>query len=120
MAHQIVCESGAYPVPDISKLGAIVEELLATTGDAAYWLHHEDEAIAGFLYNGEHATVFRCSDGAEPFNPNAPDDETTLIRLENGQLDAFYLQKCIAYDDALAAFISIANNDTLPDNIQWI
>ena len=120
MEYQIRCESGSFAVPDLALLSDFMEELIGTTGDAAYWLQKGDELIAGFHYNGEHATVMRYSDGAEPFNPDAPEDQTTQIRLANGQLDEFYLQKCISYDDALAAFVLIANSGKLADNIQWL
>jgi len=120
MAYQIKCESGVFDVPRLDDLATFVEDLIGTTGDAAYWLHSNGQMIAGFLYNGEHATVFRDADGAEPFNPDAPEDETTQIRLENGQLDDFYLQKCVSYEDALAAFVMIATTGELTDNIQWL
>jgi hypothetical protein len=119
MEYHIRCESGSFDVPKLSELAGVIENLIATTGDAAYWLHHGEEIIVGFLYNGEHATVFRYSDGAEPFNPDAPEDETTHFRLENGQLDEFYLSKCVDYHSALTAFVQIANTGELTDNIQW-
>ncbi len=68
MKHRIVCESGSYHVPDISQLAEFVMNLIDRTVDAAYGLHRDGEIVVGFLYNGEHATVFRDSDGAEPFN----------------------------------------------------
>lgn len=106
---------GPHQVDSVDDLQEVVESICEATN----WLFIDGEMVGAFFNNGEHACVYRNSDGAWSFNPNNPKDQVAPFILENGELDEFPLSHCIDYESAMDAFIELARTGELSTRIQW-
>ncbi|GAA5509366.1 hypothetical protein [Novipirellula caenicola] len=115
MAIRLQTIAGFHDVESVDHLRDAVESI----AEATNWLFIDDEMIGAFFHNGEHACVYRDSDGAWSHNPENSEDEFAPFVLENGQLDDFPLSHCIEYDAAMDAFIELARTGELSGKIKW-
>ena len=101
MAIRLQTRAGIQDIGSVNELRDAIESL----AEATNWLFIDDEMVGAFFHNGDHACVYRNSDGAWSHNPNNSEDEFAPFVLENGQLDEFPLSHCIDYNSAMDAFL---------------